>query len=379
MSGSGRSHQQQLRRREDDDYLFANDYDAETENGDDEDDARNNLLALDDNDDNDDAPSILHMLCLYCCPCFSNDTQIGEPSSVQTAAAPYKRTYKGFPATLRSPLSASSNGGRSSRSNSEASILPYTSLTTSGAEVSRRIMLVGMRNSGKSSLVRRVADDIYDQEYLPTIETVVRTKIKIQDVTFVCDLVDTAGQNEDVNNMSTALARQAMLGVHGYILVFSLTSAQSLQQLQVIYAGLVDLIGMASSKCVLVGCKADCSAQRREVPRATAERLAAHWNIPYIECSSKTDTGVIEVFETLLKEMDAGELLQRSCTPPTPPPVMDHHTSTYLDLNDASFLSSSSRSKPLPATATVQQQVQPTTSPFANDDTHASVRQCIIS
>ena len=38
--------------------------------------------------------------------------------------------------------------------------------------------------------------------------------------------------------------------------------------------------------------------------RKDAQELADCWDIPYIECSSKTSENVAEVFHTLLKEVE---------------------------------------------------------------------------
>lgn len=260
--------------------------------------------------------------CCGCCLRALEDGEDGEDAFGSSRSLPRIRKYKGFPESLKSPLTTAT-GGRTTRSSSEVSSsynVNTSTLSLGGTEVSRRIMLLGTRYSGKTSLVRRAAQDLFETEYLPTYETVVRCRIPIQDVTFVCDLIDTGGQMEDtvvgMGNSSSVLVRHAMLGVHGYLLVFSLSSLQSFHQLERIYSSLVDLIGMAASKCVLVGTKSDCPVQRREVPFEMADDLAYEWGIPYVECSSRTGLGVLDTFETLLLEIDGGELL-------LPPPLLN--------------------------------------------------------
>jgi len=54
---------------------------------------------------------------------------------------------------------------------------------------------------------------------------------------------------------------------------------------------------------VLVGSMKDLSANR-QVSTQDAQQLADSWKIPYIECSSKTQENVGEVFQTLLREIE---------------------------------------------------------------------------
>jgi Ras family protein len=54
----------------------------------------------------------------------------------------------------------------------------------------------------------------------------------------------------------------------------------------------------------LVGSMKDLSGEQRQVLHADAQALADSWNVPYMECSSKTGDNVAEVFHTLLKEIE---------------------------------------------------------------------------
>jgi GTPase SAR1 family protein len=145
------------------------------------------------------------------------------------------------------------------------------------------------------------------------------------------------------------LSRNASLGVHGYILVFSLVNRSSFEQVQRVHTSLLQtLLGnnapdtsnslWAPPPRVLVGTMLDLCAedptttttttttigtntssssssssssslQQRQVSSSEAQALATSWKsgghgVPYIECSSQTGQGVAEVFYTLLKEIE---------------------------------------------------------------------------
>lgn len=177
-----------------------------------------------------------------------------------------------------------------------------------GVEVVRKIVMLGARNSGKSSVVHRFAEKRFGAAYDPTIESTIRAKINLKGVTFICDLLDTAGQDEYSN-----FSRQATVGVHGYCMVFSVTSMQSFLAIQKIHDRITELVGSYTVPTVLVGTKSD-DETRREVPTSAGDALAESWGTAYIECSAKSDFGIYDVFDTLLHEIerDSGLLASKS-------------------------------------------------------------------
>ena len=179
-------------------------------------------------------------------------------------------------------------------------------------EVVRKLVLLGARDSGKSSVALRFAEKRFGGTYDPTIETSLRAQICFSGITFTCELLDTAGQDE-----YSSFSRQSLLGVHGFCLFFSITSLQSFMALQKIHDRLSELVGFFSVPMVLVGAKCD-DETRRQVSKAQGEALAEAWGCSYVECSAKSNYGIDEIFVTLLVEIDKDSgLLEAQASPNT--------------------------------------------------------------
>lgn len=88
---------------------------------------------------------------------------------------------------------------------------------------------------------------------------------------------------------------------HSFILVFSITSRQTLEELRPIWAEICSIKGNTDDvPIMLVGNKSD-EAASREVPTNEATDLARSWRCSYMETSAKTDHNVKELFQELLQ------------------------------------------------------------------------------
>jgi Ras family protein len=169
-------------------------------------------------------------------------------------------------------------------------------------EIMRKIAIVGDVGVGKSSMTERFASGRFVSSYDPTIENSVRKSILRKGTRIHLEIVDTAG----ISEYSSRLSRHSTVGVHGYILVYSITSRASLEKIRVINNLLFNTLGDPPSiPRILVATMVDLN--ERVVKRSQGAALAAELGIPFLECSSKTGENVEAAFNSIITEIEADD------------------------------------------------------------------------
>ncbi|KZS98018.1 hypothetical protein SISNIDRAFT_547030 [Sistotremastrum niveocremeum HHB9708] len=190
----------------------------------------------------------------------------------------------------------------------------------------RKIAVLGSRSVGKSSLILQYTENHFVDSYYPTIEATIPKTITYRGVEYECEIIDTAGQDE-----FSILNSKHAIGIHGFVLVYSVASRNSLEMVKIVYDKIIDFCGRASVPCVVVGAKLDLpnrcvyrcvlhipiclclgsdfyavphSSHVRQVATADAESLAKELNAAWIETSAKLNTNVSKVFELCLAEIE---------------------------------------------------------------------------
>lgn len=162
----------------------------------------------------------------------------------------------------------------------------------------RKIAVLGSRSVGKSSLVVRFVEDAFVDSYYPTIENVFEKTVKYRGQDYYCDIVDTAGQDE-----YSILNSKHAIGIHGYVLVYSIASRTTFEMIQTVYDKILNYTGTSTVPCVLVGQKSDLHAQR-QVSEAEGKALAQSLHCAWIETSARHNANVSKVFELVLAEIE---------------------------------------------------------------------------
>lgn len=83
--------------------------------------------------------------------------------------------------------------------------------------------------AGKSSLTVRFVEGTFVENYYPTIENTFNRTIKHKGQDYMTEIVDTAGQDE-----YSILNSKHFIGIHGYMIVYSVASRQSFEMVTVI-------------------------------------------------------------------------------------------------------------------------------------------------
>lgn len=114
------------------------------------------------------------------------------------------------------------------------------------------------------------------------------------------EILDTAGTEQFL-----ALKELYIKSGQGFILVFSLTSLASVNELGPLREAIVRIKDTTAIPIVLVGNKADLRADR-QVPREVGTSLSKAWgNVPYYEASARKRINVDEVFADAVRQIRA--------------------------------------------------------------------------
>uniref|UniRef100_A0A8C8BCM4 DIRAS family GTPase 2 n=1 Tax=Otus sunia TaxID=257818 RepID=A0A8C8BCM4_9STRI len=158
-----------------------------------------------------------------------------------------------------------------------------------------RVVVFGAGGVGKSSLVLRFVKGTFRESYIPTIEDTYRQVISCDKSICTLQITDTTGSHQ-----FPAMQRLSISKGHAFILVYSITSRQSLEELKPIYEQICQIKGdVESIPIMLVGNKND-ENQNREVDSSEGETMAKKWKCAFMETSAKLNHNVKELFQELL-------------------------------------------------------------------------------
>ena len=140
---------------------------------------------------------------------------------------------------------------------------------------SYKIVVLGSGSVGKSALTVRLVSNHFLAVYDPTVEESYRTQTTIDNEPAVLEIIDTAGQEE-----YNAIKEAHVVKGQGFLLVFSLTSRQSFDDLEAIHDTIYRLKEKDPEKddvpMVIAGNKCDLEADRC-VALTEGEDLAKSW------------------------------------------------------------------------------------------------------
>ncbi|XP_046396080.1 GTP-binding protein Rheb homolog [Ischnura elegans] len=162
----------------------------------------------------------------------------------------------------------------------------------------RKIAIMGYRSVGKSSLSIQYVEGQFVDSYDPTIENTFTKTVRFRGDEYEVRLVDTAGQDE-----YSIFPAQYSMDIHGYVLVYSITSPKSFEVVQIIHDKLLDMTGKVHVPVVLVGNKTDLHIERM-ISTEEGKRLADSWKAVFLETSAKQNESVTDIFHTVLTEIE---------------------------------------------------------------------------
>jgi len=160
-----------------------------------------------------------------------------------------------------------------------------------------KVLLLGNSDVGKSSLLLRFVDSLWNDTFVPTIGVDFKVKtLEINNQRVKMQIWDTAGQERFRTVISTYFR-----GAHGILLLYDVTNKDSFKNLE---NWLTEIEKNSSDKVlkILLGNKCDLSDDR-EISKEEGQAFAIRNGMEFMETSAKMNTNVSEAFETLGKLM----------------------------------------------------------------------------
>lgn len=160
------------------------------------------------------------------------------------------------------------------------------------------IVVLGAGGVGKSCLTAQFVQNVWIDSYDPTIEDSYRKQIEVDGRQCILEILDTAGTEQ-----FTAMRELYMKSGQGFLLVFSITSLASLNELYELREQIVRIKEDERVPLVIVGNKSDLE-EDRAVSRARAFAVSEGWgHAPYYETSARRRANVDEAFVDLCRQI----------------------------------------------------------------------------
>lgn len=160
-----------------------------------------------------------------------------------------------------------------------------------------KILIIGESGVGKSSLMLRFTEDDFDQDQALTIGVDFKTKIiEVDHDKVKLAIWDTAGQ-ERFRTLTPSYYRDAQ----GAILVYDVTKKETYQKLES-WLNELEIYGTRNNMAkMIVGNKID--SPERTISRDDGFRFAKKHRTMFIETSAKTNEGVRDAFEEVVRKI----------------------------------------------------------------------------
>ncbi|CCK70652.1 Ras family GTPase TEM1 KNAG_0E03990 [Huiozyma naganishii CBS 8797] len=168
-------------------------------------------------------------------------------------------------------------------------------------QIDVQVGLVGDAQVGKTSLMVKYVQNIFDEEYTQTLGVnFLKRKVNLRSTDIIFSIMDLGGQKEFINMLPLAAVGSSVI-----IFMFDLTRPKTLQSIKDWFRqahGLND-----SAVPILVGTKYDLSIETDErVPgniSCTAMRYAQVMNAPIVFCSTAKSIHIQKIFKIALAKI----------------------------------------------------------------------------
>ena len=162
-----------------------------------------------------------------------------------------------------------------------------------------KLVVMGSGGVGKSSLTNQFVQGVFTDKYDPTIEDSYKKEIEVDGQKCKVEILDTAGTEQFI-----ALRDSYMKNGQGFLLVYSITSQATLNDLNELYDQIVRVKETRDAPIILVGNKCDLDSER-VVSKDQGQYLAQQFKCPFLETSAKDKINVTDIFHKLVRRINS--------------------------------------------------------------------------
>lgn len=157
---------------------------------------------------------------------------------------------------------------------------------------------MGVGGVGKSAITNRFVRGRWIAKYDPTIEESYQKTCEVDGNVLQVEILDTAGQD-----IYSSLRETFLHTGDGFLLVYSITDDQTLEDLREIREQIKNAHGNPNVPLIVVANKVDMAATHRAVSTAEGQQIARDFGADFLEVSAKDNTNINTAFQTLLKSI----------------------------------------------------------------------------
>ncbi|ORX91891.1 ras-related protein Rap-1b-like protein [Basidiobolus meristosporus CBS 931.73] len=162
-----------------------------------------------------------------------------------------------------------------------------------------KLVVLGSGGVGKSALTVQFVQSIFVEKYDPTIEDSYRKQVEVDGQQCMLEILDTAGTEQ-----FTAMRDLYMKNGQGFVLVYSITSMATFNDLAELREQIVRVKDTEQVPTVLVGNKSDLEDDRC-VSREVGAELTQHWpGATFFETSARKRINVDEAIFDLVRQIN---------------------------------------------------------------------------
>jgi Ras family protein len=179
-------------------------------------------------------------------------------------------------------------------------------LASNFAYTKRKLLILGGQEVGKTSILKRYKNNVFIDDYEPTIQLVTKKGINFNNEYIYLEIMDLEGQTE----YTIFSPNKFSFGYNGYILVYDVKNSKSFELIKNIYEQINILSGNTAK--ILVGTKCDKDldsnfSYEKQVSTIEGQEFADKIHCPFLEVSSKDNINIDKIFRLLLIEINKTE------------------------------------------------------------------------